>query len=313
MKQTVPQQYQTMLRRTKFRRILSRIRGQLPLIIGVFLTALLALVLILYAEAKQPRSGISSPTLQIYIFDVGQGDAILLCSEGQAALIDAGDVGCGLKIAQTLHRLGIPKLQYLINSHPHSDHMGGMTELVAETDVGAFFMPDFPESLTPTVYSFTSLMEMLNERHVPLMRPVCGQTLPLGQAEIRLLCTDNSARTDLNNCSLGCVVTSGDFRFFAAGDLEAEGEADMHALLEPVTVLKVSHHGSNTSSTAEFLAALSPDTAVISCGAWNDYGHPAQGCLERLHDAGVLVYRTDLDGTIQLETDGTVYSIITEK
>ena len=263
--------------------------------------------LLLYSRSRAGLVPSDPDALNVYVLDVGQGDAILLQCQGHAALIDAGDYTQGTRVVSALHSLGISRLDYAVNSHPHADHIGGMQTVLRRIPADVLILPDFPAELTPTAPSYVHALEAAAQQGVPVRRAECGERLPLGGAEIRLLCTDNSGFTDLNNCSLVCRVTFNEVSFFFAGDLEAAGEAAMLAdgLIEPVTVLKVSHHGSNSSGTAAFLAAAQPQIAVISVGAPNDYGHPGSACLSRLREAGCDVFRTDLDGTVLLSTNGS--------
>ena len=131
--------------------------------------------------------------------------------------------------------------------------------------------------------------------------------LSLGAAELEFYSVENAAFEDLNDCSLVCRVTCGTKRFLFTGDLSEAGEQAMLSAGYNLAadVLKAGHHGSSHSTTPEFLAAVSPDYAAVSCGALNDYGHPAERTLRALHDAECAVYRTDLDGTILFETDGS--------
>lgn len=298
--------------RERFRRVLHR---ALPA--AVLLTVMTALGLLLYFRSRPRRAGEAAcvpDALNIYVLDVGQGDAVLLECQGHAALIDAGDYTQGGRVVSAMHSLGITHLDYAVNSHPHADHIGGMQTVLRRVPAGMLILPDFPAALTPAVPSYLHALETAEQQGIPVRHAQCREKLPLGGAEIELLCTDNSGFTDLNDCSLGCRVTFGGFSFFCAGDLGAEGEAAMLSagLIEPVTVLKVSHHGSSTSGSEAFLAAAAPQFAVISVGAPNDYGHPAPACLARLRAAGCNVYRTDLDGTVHLAADGSRVTVFTD-
>ena len=257
--------------------------------------------------ASRPARSVPTPdALQLRMIDVGQGDAFLLTAQGHSVLIDAGEPEQGIRVLHTLRALGIQTLDAAVNSHPHADHAGGMAAVLSDVRTQALYLPDFPAELTPASVSFAALLDCCAANDIPVRQPVCGETVPFGGASLQFLCTDNSARTDLNNCSLGCLVTYGSQRILLAGDLEQEGETDWLAagIVPDVQVLKVPHHGSSSSSSAAFLDAVSPKIALISCGAGNDYGHPARTALSRLHDAGCEVYRTDLDGDVLLTFDG---------
>ena len=288
------------------------VKPKLPYYIGgAVLLAVIALLLLLLL--RKPKAPDTPPALlRVDVLDVGQGDAILLRTEGHAVLIDAGDTDKGITVVQQLVALGVKELDCIINSHPHSDHFGGIETVLRVFPVHALYFPTLPEAQIPTTEMYLSLLRTAEEKQIPVFLPQCRETLSLGDAELTFLSVDNSAFEGLNDCSLGCLVTCGAHTFFFAGDLEAAGEAAFleAGLIPRISVLKVSHHGSSSSTTEEFLAAARPQAAAISCGAMNDYGHPAAQTLKRLSDIGCTVSRTDLDGTLHYETDGvTVWMV----
>ena len=284
----------------------SRFRRRLP---GMLLAAVLMLLVCgivwLTVTAKKPR--LPDMPVCVCVLDVGQGDAILVRSQGHAALIDGGEVTEGNRLVQLLRDAGVRRLDCVINSHPHSDHLGGLQSVLDQMPVAQIYFPDIPQALLPTTAGYLHFLETAAQKQIPTAFPACGQTVTVGAAELTFLCTDNSAFDNLNDCSLGVCVRCGDFRFLAAGDAEEAAERAFVAagLIEPVTVLKISHHGSKTSSTAELLSAAAPQYSCISAGAGNDYGHPAAQTLQALAERKIAVYRTDLDGTICIATDGS--------
>ena len=294
----------------KYRRLAWQARRRkwlrrLPLIAaGLLLTAA---VCIIAAAAARGRSALPADgALTVYLLDVGQGDAVLVTQQEHALLIDGGEADQGLHVVQLLSDAGVRSLDCVINSHPHSDHMGGLQAVLERVPVGALYFPDIPVALLPTTESYRRLLETAAEKQIPVRIPKCGDTLTLGGAALTFLSVDNTAFAGLNNCSLGVRLEYGGFSFFAAGDLEQPGEQAMLAagLISPVTLLKVSHHGSSTSTSPEFLAAARPKLACISVGADNDYGHPTRKTLNALIEAGCQVFRTDSEGTVILRTDG---------
>nr|MCR4759255.1 MBL fold metallo-hydrolase [Oscillospiraceae bacterium] len=293
----------------KRRRLL---RKYLPYAVLLLAAAALAVFLILRRGSRRLPPP-DADHLSIYVLDVGQGDAILLRAQGHAALIDAGEYDQGIRIARQLKALGIQRLDYCINTHPHADHIGGLQTVLREIPAGTVILPEIPDAMLPDTPSFLHALDAARERGVPVRTAVGREKLPLGNAEIELLCTDNAQSENLNDCSLACAVRYGEFAFLAAGDLEEPGEQAMiqAGLVPKVTVLKISHHGSNSSTSEAFLSAAAPASAVISVGAGNDYGHPAESILRRLRDFGCVIYRTDLDGTVLFETDGSTYSVRT--
>ncbi len=290
--------------RSRFRR---RLPGRLLAAALILLTCAAVWVIVNARRLRLPDAPVC-----VCVLDIGQGDAILVRSQGHAALIDGGEATEGSRLMQLLHDAGVKALDCVINSHPHSDHLGGLQSVLEQMPVGQIILPDIPQALLPTTAGYLHFLETAAQKQIPTATPVCGQTVTVGAAELTFLCTDNSAFDNLNDCSLGVCVSCGDFRFLTAGDAgEAAEKAFLAAgLIGPVTVLKVSHHGSKSASTAEFLAAAAPQYACISAGAGNDYGHPAAQTLQALEARGTAVYRTDLDGTICAATDGETAQIM---
>ena len=273
--------------------------------IALVLLCALAVLAVRIAAIPKREAGLPD-ALRVCFLDVGQGDAALIRTPEHAVLIDAGDYEQSYSVVQMLKALGVSRLDAAICSHPHADHIGGMSAVLEQIGADVLYLPDMPEQLVPTDYPFTVLLDTAEKTGTALRSPACHDTVVLGSTVLEFLCTDNSGFDDLNNCSLGCRVTCGDVSFFLAGDLEKDAEAAFldAGLIEPVSVLKVSHHGSNSSSSEPFLQAAKPEYAVISVGAMNDYGHPAEKLLDRLAAHGCTVYRTDLDGTVVFATDG---------
>ena len=282
-----------------------RLKRRLP---GWLLAAavLLCAGAVLLAVRMHSRPAAADDALCVRVLNVGQGDAILVTSQGHAALIDGGEASQGKHLVQMLRAAGVKRLDCIVNSHPHADHIGGLQAVMEQIPAEALILPDIPAALLPTENTYTQALETAAAQQIPVRIPACGSSMPLGAAEITFLSVDNTAFTDLNNCSLGVLVTCGSISFFTAGDLEAEGEHAMcqAGLLRHVSLLKVSHQGSSSSSTPEFLAAVSPDFACISVGRGNDYGHPTRKTIRAFTERGCPVYRTDLDGTVCFSTDG---------
>lgn len=281
-------------------------RRRLPFVlIFVLLTA--AAAGLLWYRTSQRAAPVPPESLRVYILDVGQGDAALLCTGSHSVLIDGGEPDQGNAVVQMLKAAGVSRLDCVINSHPHSDHIGGLAAVLEQIPADVLYLPEIPDSLTPTVWSFTHILDIAAEKQIPIRTPECHDVLSLGAAELEFYSVENAGFEDLNDCSLVCRVTCGTKRFLFTGDLSEAGEQAMLSAGYDLAadVLKAGHHGSSHSTTPEFLAAVSPDYAAVSCGALNDYGHPAERTLRVLHDAECAVYRTDLDGTILFETDGS--------
>ena len=298
------QKYRTIRRQ----RILQRLRERLlPTALMLLLIGGFALYTVLKGRTERTVRTHPEAAVRVFLLDVGQGDAILIESQGHAVLIDGGDPDQGDRVTAMLRGLGVSRLDYLINSHPHADHCGGLKTVLRQMPPGEFLLPAVPEALMPTAYSFRSLLDTAAQRGVPVRTPACQSRVAVGAAELEFLSTDNTAYEDLNDCSLVCVLHCGAVRFLFTGDLEQAGEQALldAGLIPRAAVLKVAHHGSANATSETFLRAVSPDFAAISVGAGNDYGHPARKVTERLTAAGCRIFRTDLDGTVCFYTDGS--------
>lgn len=240
-------------------------------------------------------------SLEIHFLDVGQGDAVLLVSDGHAMLVDAGEEDKGTAVFLYLKKQGIKKLDYVIGTHPHSDHIGGMDVVLTKYKCNTLIMPD-DESDSK---AYREIREVMKYKRLPNSVPVPGQTYPLGSASVTVIAPQKSYE-DANNSSVGILITHGENRFLLTGDAEAEAEADILAGGMDISadVYKAGHHGSATSSTEDFVNRINPRYAVISCGEDNAYGHPHGEVLNRFRQKGIQVFRTDEQGSIVAYSDG---------
>jgi beta-lactamase superfamily II metal-dependent hydrolase len=265
------------------------------------------------AGFRQGRTSAGQDRLTVHFLDVGQGDSIFIQSGNHFMLIDAGGSGSGEAIVGYLREHKVERLDYLIASHPHEDHIGGLSDVINNFDVDRVIMP--PKVHTTAV--FEDVIDTLEARQLSITFPEPGTVYPLGQAEFTILGPVQDYGEELNNWSIALLLSDGSHRFFFGGDMEAAAEADMLAYYPQgslqAEVLKLNHHGSNTSSSAAFLDALRPSFAVISCGADNSYGHPHQEVLESLEQRFIQLYRTDLQGTVVVTSYGSQLIWETEK
>ncbi|MEZ4521110.1 MAG: ComEC/Rec2 family competence protein [Thermomicrobiales bacterium] len=255
----------------------------------------------------------------VSVLDVDQGQAVLVVTgDGSAALIDAGRSQERIReeIEPYVRSLGVSSLDYLILSHPDQDHVGGMPQVFESFDVGTWVDPGIPT----TNQTYEESVEIVLERNIPAILARKGEMLSLGPSTtLTLLWPEDDfildgSEPDSNENSAVVLVTVGDIDILITGDLEDEGEANlveqMGAGLES-EILVVGHHGSNSSSTPGFLDAVNPETAIISVGEDNPYGHPHDEVIQRLRFRDIDIYRTDLDGTIEIHVDGDSYDIDT--
>ena len=249
-------------------------------------------------------------TFEIHFIDVGQADAALVLCDGEAMLIDGGNVADSSLIYSYLKSHEIEYLDYIICTHAHEDHVGGLVGALNYASVGAAYCP-------VTKYdskAFSNFVKYLNEQDVLITVPDVGETFFVGSAGITVIGPVQYS-TEPNNTSIVLRIVYGETSFLFTGDAEREEEQDIlnaGYTLES-TVLKVGHHGSANSTTYPFLREIMPQYAVISVGANNSYGHPTEDALSRLRDADVTVYRTDMQGDIICTSDGKTVSFSVQR
>lgn len=257
------------------------------------------------AESSPPAAG---PQVEIVFLDVGQGDAVLVRSpEGRTALVDAG----GSSPVDDLEALGVQRLDLLVATHPHADHIGGMEDVIARFPV-RFYMDNGQPHTTAT---YRSLLETLERREDITYLEAEPRTLSLGTAELDVLPLPPPDSVDHNDRSVALVLRYGAFFALLSGDsevLELEWLTD-RGVLPDVTLLKAAHHGAANGFTPGFLRTVRPEVVVISVGR-NSYGHPRPEALAAYAETGAAVYRTDLDGriTVRAYRDGS-YQVVEER
>lgn len=257
----------------------------------------------LFADCGFTQSaGSASPDLfRIHALDVGKADALLLESQGRLALLDAGTFAEGEKVADYIFRLGFDHLDYIIASHPDSDHIGGVLQVLKEIPTGAFLRAEGWEDAGQEA---RDVLEYLEENGIPQQTLYPGGSFTLGCARLDVL-GPLFSYPDTNNNSLVLKLTCFQFTALFCGDIEKEAEADLLRSGQDLSanLLKVAHHGSRTSSTEEFLQAVSPQLAVVSVGPDNN-DLPRPETLARLEAAGARILRTDLDGNTVISYNG---------
>lgn len=240
--------------------------------------------------------------LKVHFLDVGQGDCTLVQCGEHAMLIDAGENDSGTKIQAYLNSQGVTKLDYVIGTHPDSDHIGGLDVILYKFDCGTVLMPDFKKD-TKTYRDVLAAMESKRYRNT---LPLPGAEYELGEAVFTIIAPNGTYET-ANDNSIGLLLRYGERTFLFTGDAEEEAEEDLVANGMDIDcdVYQAGHHGSKTSSSEALLNAASPAYAVISCGENNRYGHPHAQTLNNLRYRKIQVFRTDEQGTIVAKTDGT--------
>lgn len=253
----------------------------------------------------------SNPTLTqpnkmlVHYIDVGQGDSILVQVNNKNLLIDAGPVSNKDNLIYYLDSIGITSLDYIIATHPHEDHIGNMFSIINKYDVGKFYAP----KVEHTTSSFEKMVESLIVKDLKIN--VINEnidTIDLGDGTLLTVFSPiNEEYSNLNNYSPIIKIEYGNTSFMFTGDAEKEVESEVLSKNTNLKsdVLKLGHHGSSTSTSPSFFNAVNPSIAIISLGIDNKYGHPSDKTTALLENNNLLVYRTDLDGTIILSSDGT--------
>lgn len=270
---------------------------------------LLAIILIAAAfflpEAGQiDITAADNDGLKVHFLDVGQGDCTLIESGGQAMLIDAGNNDKGTYVQNYLKKQGITRLDYMLGTHPDADHIGGMDVVLTKFECETVIMPD-RENNTKT---YDDVIQAMKQKRLKRTAPEVGKEYELGDARFTVISPVEENYGDNNNdYSVGILLQYGEKRFLFTGDAEEASEEDMEksGIDLHADVYKAAHHGSRSASTEVFMNAVNPQYAVISCGEGNSYGHPHSEVLNRFRQMGIQVFRTDEQGTVIAETDGS--------
>ena len=197
----------------------------------------------------------------------------------------------------------------------HSDHMGGMARIIEEFDIGEVIIPHIDEKDVPTAVFFEKFLDACEEEGCPVNEAEVGSEIHIGDAVAEIIAPNSDSYDDVNNYSIALMVDHGRKSFLLTGDAESLSEHEMigKGYLHHVDVYKAGHHGSSSSSSKALLNEITPDAVVISCGAGNSYGHPADSVLKRISEYTKNIYRTDIDGSIVFESDGEKVRLMTER
>ena len=261
--------------------------------------------------AATPVSGSSVQDCKVHFIDVGQGDCELVECGGKYMLIDAGENGHETEVLNYLHALGIKKLDYVVASHQHSDHIGGLSEVLEEFEAENIIMPRLTKAQTPTNSTYREFLNAVKNSGAKVIEAKVGATYDLGGAKFEILGPVTNDAEDINNMTAVIRLDYGKNSFLFTGDAETEEELEIlnNGADLDCDVLKVGHHGSGTSSSNKFLEAVTPEICVISCGEGNDYGHPHDNAVKRLKKQTDKIYRTDICGDVVISADGEKLSV----
>lgn len=250
----------------------------------------------------------------VHYIDVGQADCSLIICGEDTILIDAGDVDSYDAIHVYLTAQNVSEIDYLILTHAHADHIGSADEVLKNYTVKNVIMPKYTAENMPTSETYEDLLYALADSNANVIAAKPGNSCTLSECSFSVL-APNADYTELNNSSVVIRLLYGNMAFLFQGDAEKKSEQAILDADFPVSanVIKLGHHGSNTSSTAGYLSAVNPQLAVISCGEDNAYNHPNEKVLKRLDDLKIDYRRTDRNGNIVVTSDGDTISVETEK
>ncbi|HIU40379.1 MAG TPA: MBL fold metallo-hydrolase [Candidatus Aphodocola excrementigallinarum] len=293
-----------------------KIRKIISIIIGIIIVLFILLNGDFISNATASVSNINNSnennnvdgSLSVHFIDVGQGDCIYINQGEYNMLIDAGNNEDGEKLVSYLKSLNVNGFDYVIGTHPHEDHIGGMDDIINNFEIENYYMPD----KLSTTKTFEDVLDALDAKDLSYNVPKIDDEFKLGDATFKVIYSGDDTN-DINDSSIVLKMTYGDNSFLFTGDATSNVEEIILNKDIKSDVLKVAHHGSSYSSTTEFLDKVNPKYAVISVGKNNSYNHPASITLQKLSNRDIKVYRTDLDGTIIFTSDGTNLSVQTNK
>lgn len=244
--------------------------------------------------------------VSVHFIDVGQGDSILIKSKDKNVLIDAGERNKGEEVALYLKENKVEKLDYIIATHPHSDHIGGLPYIIENFQVSEVIVPEIIDEKVPTTQIYYEFLESVSKKGLLLTPARVGDKYDLGSSYFEILSPKGNDYDDLNDYSVVINLNHKNNNFLLCGDAETKVEKEMlnDKLLRDVDVLKAGHHGSSSSSSNDFLEKIMPEYFVVMCGEGNSYNHPSEKTIEKFASYSKNIYRTDINGNIMFLSNG---------
>lgn len=281
--------------------------GKNPLLL--FMLVISAVIFIYSSLLEENPQEVVTPEetedlLRVHFIDVGQGDSILIQTpKGQNMLIDAGSNSKGELVKEYLEEQGVSKIDVLVGTHPHEDHIGGLDVVIDNFDIGSIYMP----RVAHTTKTYEDVLLAVKRKGLKIKGAAAGMNIPLEGLEAKILAPEAGLESDnLNDYSIVIRLVYQNTSFLFQGDAERRSEEVILDKGDSIKadVIKIGHHGSSTSSTPEYIKAVDPSVAVIMLGKDNKYGHPHFETMELLEELGIVVYRTDEDGTVVMVSNG---------
>lgn len=253
----------------------------------------------LQTEESVPQAADGSTV--VYVLDVGQGDAVLICQDAAYCLIDTGPVEAEDALLYDLAELGVRSLDYLVLTHPHADHTGNARAVLQNVVVHSLLLPQWEPTADDISDWPRRMTDIADDFGTEVITVEAGEQYPLGSGVLHILQDGSNAPGDANNSSLCTLFTAGTFRFLDTGDAEAAAEQqliDTYGTSLHATLFKAGHHGSYTGNSLSFLEIVHPEAVAVSCGLDNEYGHPHHAALQNFSSVGAEIWRTDLQGSL---------------
>jgi len=254
--------------------------------------------------------------VSVHFIDVGQGDSALIEAYGKTVLIDAGEAETEqTDVVDYLTALEIEKIDYVIGTHPHSDHIGGLQAVIENFEIGTVIMPKIPNEIVPTTATYRNLLSAIKEKGLKIKTSQKCDEIVLAEDAVLTFLGPTKDYEDLNSMSICLKFSAKGYSALFCGDAEKDAEKEMLSLGKDLScnILKLSHHGSSTSNTQNFLEAADPDCFVICVGEDNRYNHPTASVMKRVNAFERPIYRTDKNGSIVFEFEDEQIKSITER